>query len=207
MNLLILGGTGPTGRNVIDQAMRAGDKVTVLARNPAALDDFAGQITVVQGDATVESEVSAAVFGQDAIISALGAGKSVVSDMYPRAANAVIGAAQEWGIKRLVWMSSFGVGETLRESNFAQKVLYRTMLRSIYAQKEIADSLVRSSGLDWTVVYPVGLTHGPATGTFRVDDHLPMKGYPTISRADVAAFMLDAARGSEWIGRSAVISD
>jgi putative NADH-flavin reductase len=104
-------------------------------------------------------------------------------------------------------MSSFGVGSTLRESNFAQKVLYRTMLRSIYAQKEIADSLIRTSGLDWTVVYPVGLTNGPALGAFRVDDHLPMKGYPTISRADVAAFMLDAARGSEWITRSAVISD
>jgi hypothetical protein len=30
---------------------------------------------------------------------------------------------------------------------------------------------------------------------------------PTISRADVAAFMHQAAHGSEWIHRSAVITD
>nr|WP_329344587.1 NAD(P)H-binding protein [Streptomyces sp. NBC_00663] len=67
--------------------------------------------------------------------------------------------------------------------------------------------LFRSSGLDWTVVYPTRLTHGPAKGSYRADDRLPMKGNPTISRADVAAFMRTAAQGGEWIHRTAVISD
>ncbi|WP_240797620.1 NAD(P)H-binding protein [Streptomyces sp. F001] len=81
------------------------------------------------------------------------------------------------------------------------------VLRSIYANKEIADNSIRSSGLDWTVVYPTRLTHGPAKGTYRADDRLPMKGNPTISRADGAAFMHQAAHGNEWIHRTAVISD
>lgn len=88
-----------------------------------------------------------------------------------------------------------------------QKLTYRMFLRSIYANKEIADNSIRSSGLDWTVVYPTRLTHGPAKGTYRADDRLPMKGNPTISRADVAAFMHQAAHGNEWIHRTAVISD
>jgi putative NADH-flavin reductase len=144
---------------------------------------------------------------QDAVVSALGAGKSIVSDLYPPAADAVTGAMRQAGVSRLVWMSSFGVGNTLREANVTQQLLYRTMLRSIYAQKQIADDHIRTSGLDWTVVYPVGLTHGAATGAYRVGEHLPMTGYPTVSRADVATFMLDAARGGEWVRRCAAISD
>ncbi|MFJ8717967.1 hypothetical protein ACIRD9_33160 [Streptomyces violaceus] len=57
------------------------------------------------------------------------------------------------------------------------------------------------------MVYPTRLTHGPAMGTYSAGDRLPMKGNPTISRADVAAFMHQAAHGTEWINRAAVISD
>jgi hypothetical protein len=127
--------------------------------------------------------------------------------LFTRASVAVIVAAGEVGVSRLVWLSSFGVGDTFGWSSSAQKLIYGTLLRSIYADKAIADESIRSSGLDWTLVYPTRLTHGPARGTYRADDRLPMKGNPTISRADVAAFMHRAAHGREWINRTAVISD
>jgi putative NADH-flavin reductase len=206
MKLLILGATGPSGRHLVDQALQAGDEVTALVRNPTAISDLAGQVTINEGDATSQTDVSAAMPGHDVVISALGAGRSLTSDVYPRAARVVVNAAREWDVWRLVWLSSHGVGDTLESASIAQKLMYRTMLRSIYAEKEAADSLVRTSGLDWTLVYPVRLTHGPATGVFRSDDRLPMRGLPTISRADVATFMLAATRDREWVGRPAVIS-
>lgn len=206
MKLLILGATGPTGGHLVDQALQAGDKVTALVRNPAALGELADRIDVIQGDATVRGDVAAAVPGHDAIISALGAGRKVVSDVYPRAARVLIDVARESGVSRLVWLSSHGVGATLKGSTIGQQMVYRTMLRSIYREKEIADSLMRGSGLDWTIVFPVRLTNGPGTGVFRSSDQLPMTGWPTISRADVATFMLDTVRGTEWVKRSAVIS-
>ncbi|MEU0114801.1 NAD(P)-binding oxidoreductase [Streptomyces bobili] len=208
MKLLILGATGPTGRHVVDLAVRSGDSVTAFVRNPAALGDLAERVTPVTGDATSQRDLAAAAVGHDAIVSALGRGNSVRADgLFSRASAAVTDAAGEAGVRRLVWLSSFGVGHTFGWSSSAQKLIYGTLLRSIYADKAIADESVRSSGLDWTVVYPTRLTHGPAKGTYRADDRLPMKGNPTISRADVAAFMHTAARGSEWIHRTAVISD
>ncbi|MFI7140849.1 NAD(P)-dependent oxidoreductase [Streptomyces massasporeus] len=208
MKLLILGATGPTGRHVVDLAVRSGDSVTAFVRNPTALGDLAEQVTTVTGDATSHRDLAAAAAGHDAIVSALGRGNSVRADgLFTRASAAVIGAAAEAGVSRLVWLSSFGVGHTFGWSSSAQKLIYGTLLRSIYADKAIADESIRSSGLDWTVVYPTKLTHGPAKGTYRADDRLPMKGNPTISRADVAAFMHKAAQGSEWIHRTAVISD
>jgi putative NADH-flavin reductase len=208
MKLLILGATGPTGRHVVDLAVRSGDSVTAFVRNPAALGDLAERVTPVTGDATSHRDLAAAAAGHDAIVSALGRGNSVRADgLFTRASVAVIGAAGEVGVSRLVWLSSFGVGDTFGWSSSAQKLIYGTLLRSIYADKAIADESIRSSGLDWTLVYPTRLTHGPARGTYRADDRLPMKGNPTISRADVAAFMHLAAHGREWINRTAVISD
>ncbi|MFI6732374.1 NAD(P)-dependent oxidoreductase [Nonomuraea sp. NPDC050451] len=208
MKLLVLGATGPTGRHVVDLALRSGDSVTALVRNPAALGDLAAQVTLVTGDATSQRDVATAMFGQDAVVSALGRGNSVTADdLFTRSSAALIGAAKEAGVSRLVWLSSFGVGHTFDWSSTKQKLIYRTLLRSIYADKKIADERIRSSGLDWTVVYPTRLTHGPAKGSYRADDRLPMKGNPTISRADVAAFMHQAAHGREWVHRSAVITN
>ncbi|WP_409467833.1 NAD(P)-dependent oxidoreductase [Streptomyces sp. HC307] len=208
MNLLILGATGPTGRHVVDLALRAGDTVTVLARRPEALDDLADQVNVVAGDATSHNDVAKAMIGQDVVVSALGRSTSVrADDLFTRAAAAMIGAAKEKGVSRLVWLSSFGVGDTYRSASAAQKVMYSTFLRNIYANKEISEKAIRSSGLDWTLVYPTMLTKGPAKGSYLVGERLPMKGNPTISRADVADFMYKAAHSPEWIHRDAVITD
>ncbi|MEU0073799.1 SDR family oxidoreductase [Streptomyces sp. NPDC006332] len=208
MNLLILGATGPTGRHVVDLALEGGDTVTVLARRPEALDDLAGRVNVVTGDATSHDDVAKAMIGQDAVISALGRSTSVrADDLFTRAATAVIGAAKETGVPRLIWLSSFGVGDTFKSASAAQKVMYRTFLRNIYANKEESEKAIRSSGLDWTLVYPTMLTKNPAKGTYLVGDRLPMKGNPSISRADVADFMYKAAHSPEWIHRDAVITD
>ena len=208
MKLLILGATGPTGRHLVDLALRSGDSVTALVRNPAGLGDLADRVAPVTGDATAHRDVSGAAVGHDAIVSVLGRGNSVRADgLFTRASAAVLGAAAEAGVPRLVWLSSFGVGHTFGWSSTAQKLIYSTLLRSLYADKAIADECIRSSVLDWTVVLPTKLTHGPAKGTFLADDRLPMKGNPSISRADVAAFMLRAAHGDEWIHRSPVITD
>ncbi|MFD7281105.1 NAD(P)-dependent oxidoreductase [Streptomyces sp. NPDC059862] len=128
-------------------------------------------------------------------------------DLFDRASAAVIGAAQQQGVSRLVWMSSFGVGDTFELATVTQRTMYRTLLRRVYANKKIADDRIRSSGLDWMLVFPTGLTNGRAKGTYRVGDRLQMRGAPRISRADVATFMLQAARGGEWSRRNAVITD
>ncbi|MFD8379144.1 NAD(P)-dependent oxidoreductase [Streptomyces sp. NPDC059679] len=208
MKLLILGATGPTGHHVVDLAIAAGDTVTVLARRPEALEDLADQVNVVAGDATSHKDVAEAMIGQDVVVSALGRSTSVrADDLFTRAAAAVIGAAKEQGVSRLVWLSSFGVGDTYRSASTVQKIMYRTFLRNIYANKELSEQAIRSSGLDWTLVYPTALTKDPAKGGYLVGERLPMKGNPTISRADVADFLHKAAHSAQWIHRDAVITD
>ncbi|MFI7067583.1 NAD(P)-dependent oxidoreductase [Kribbella sp. NPDC050124] len=108
------------------------------------------------------SRPSRGAAGQDAIVSALGRSTSIRAEkLFGRATSAVVAAANEIGVSRLIWLSSFGVGETFIWSSTAQKPAYSTSLRSIYADNKMSEEEIRSSGLDWTVVYPTQLSNGP----------------------------------------------
>ena len=207
MRLLILGATGPTGRNLLDQALGAGNDVTALVRDPTRITIVHPRLAIVVGDATDPRALDATVRGKDAALSALGAGNSLRSDIVYRAVTALIPAMRSHAVKRIVFLSAFGVGESLHQASLLQRIAYRTLLRHIFADKAKADAVLRASGLDWTLVYPTLLTSGARTGRYRVGERLAMKGMAKISRADVAAFMLAQVAADEWIRRTVVISD
>jgi hypothetical protein len=53
------------------------------------------------------------------------------------------------------------------------------------------EALIRASDADWTIVQAPKLTNGPATNTYRSGPAITSAaGFPTISRADVAGFMV-----------------
>ena len=207
MNLLILGATGPTGRHLLDQALNAGHEVTALVRNAGWLTISHPGLAAVIGDATDAAILENALRGKQAVLSALGAGNSLKSDIASRAVAALIPALKAQSARRLIFLSAFGVGESFTQASLLQKVVYKTLTRLIFADKVKADTMMRGSGLDWTLVYPTWLTNGPRTGKYRVGEQLVMQGMAKISRADVADFMLAQLSTDQWIRRTAVISD
>lgn len=207
MRLLILGATGPTGRNLVDQALGAGNDVTTLVRDPTRLTIVHPRLAVVAGDATDPRTLEDAMGRKDVVLSALGAGNSLRSQIASRAMAALIPAMRARALQRVIFLSSFGVGESFEQASLLQRIAYRTLLRHIFADKAKADAMLRASGLDWTLVYPTLLTNGARAGRYRVGERLAMKGMAKISRADVAAFMLEQLSTGEWRCRTAVISD
>ena len=206
MRLLILGATGPTGRNLLEQALTAGHEVTALVRNPDRLTMTHARLARAIGDATDSRALEGTMAGQEAVLSTLGAGNSLRSEIASRAVAALIPAMRARAVKRVIYLSAFGVGETFGQASLVQRLAYRTMLRQIFADKARADAMLRQSGLDWTLVYPTVLTNGARLGTYRVAERLAMTGLPKISRADVASFMLAQVSSAEWARRTAVIS-
>lgn len=206
MKVLVLGGTGPTGRHLLTDLRAAGHDVTALIRTPGQLESETG-LRLVRGDATTPEDVTRAAQGQHAIVSTLGAGKNLRSGtLFTDAADAALKAAAAAGIDRIIWLSSFGVGETFSSASRAQKLIYRTLLRSLYADKKVADQAIRRSGRDWTLVYPTRLMDGPRTADYLSAEDLPMRGNPTVSRADVAHFIASTLVDDEWEGRAAVVT-
>jgi putative NADH-flavin reductase len=159
---------------------RCGEGSRVSRRRDAAGD--------VLGDPAV---LASAVAGQDAVISTLGTGQSFKPHgLIARAASAIVAAMEREGARRLVFTSAFGVGPTGAEAPLLPRLFFATLLRDVYADKEAGEVAIRGSSLDWTIVYPVGLTNGPKTGKYRVGEHLHLSGFPRISRADLAEALL-----------------
>lgn len=204
----MFGATGGTGQHAVAQALARGHQVTAFVRDPSRLTTAPQLIRVIVGDVTGDDEaIAAAVRGQDVVISALGVGKSfkpggLIAGSVPR----IVRAMEREGARRLLHTSAFGVGETFRDAPFVPRMFIRTLLRNVYADKLVGDDAIRSSTLDWTIAYPAGLTDGPRTGQYRVGERLPLRGLPTISRADVADFLLNEAEANACVRKGVLIS-
>ena len=201
MKVLVLGATGKTGRLIVAQG--AAHALTALARSPAALP--AG-VTAVQGDATDAAAVERAVQGQDAVISALGRPDFRPTTMLSDAAKACVAAMEKHRVKRLVYLSAFGVGDSRARVGFlSDKVFIPLIVRNIVLDHERAEAIVRASALDWIIVRPSHLVDTPARAQFRHGD-IAADFTKKVSRADVAAFMLQQLTDDTYLKRAPGIS-
>ena len=209
MKLAILGATGATGKLLVDQALAAGHTVTAVARNPADLTTKHAALMVVKAEATQQADMERVLAGHDAVLSALGSRTLKKNTVRSDAARAVVGAMQKLGLKRLVWLSAAGVGDSAdqaRRSNFVfGRIIMPLVLSKVYADAAIADRHVIDSGLDAVVVRPVGLNdkgHAPRIDVVPLAEKIP-RSY--ISRADVAKFMLEQASSDAYLRQQPVI--
>lgn len=204
--ILILGATGGTGRELVEQALAAGHDVTAFVRVPSKLPP--GRVRAVAGDIVRDStKLDDAMRGQDVVISALGVGQSFKpAGLITQAAPQIVGAMQRAGVRRLIFTSAFGIGPTWRDTPLLPRVFMRTLLRHVYADKTAGEAVIVQSPLDWTIVYPAGLTNGPRTGRVRVAEHLPLRGFPTVSRSDVAAVALQLIDDDATIRKSLLVA-
>jgi putative NADH-flavin reductase len=191
MKLVVLGATGGTGLEIVQQAIERGHSVTALVRSPERLKPFRDRIIVKQGDLLNPAELEQLIQGQDAILSAFGPRVPVSkadANLLQRFAVAVTSAMVHAGISRVVVES---VAFLFRDSLVPPAYLLgRLFFPRTVADASAMERVFGESDVDWTMVRPPGLTDKPYTGKYRVrEGHLPRFGF-TISRADVADFML-----------------
>lgn len=209
MKLLVLGATGPTGQHIVTQALERAHAVTAFVRNPAKLAISDTRLRVVAGDILGDAgALTEALRGQDAAISSLGVGNATKSfNLIARSMRALIPAMESQGVRRLILVSAFGVGETNRDVPLLPRIAQRLLLADVFADKKAAEDELRRSSLDWTVVHPSILTSGPLTARYRAGERLDLCGLPKISRADVAHFVLGQLADGTYLGKGVLISD
>jgi uncharacterized protein YbjT (DUF2867 family) len=202
MNLVVLGATGRTGRLVVEQALAAGHTVTALVRSPEKLTVRNSSLRVVAGKATDAADVARALEGADAVLSTLGGNGSVIAD----STRAIVEAAHQTGVRRVVVLSSFFVER--KRLGAVPRLLTGVAMGSVIKDKKAGEELLRQSDLYWTIVYASLLKDGPLSGSVEV---LPMGAMrrisDRISRADVAAWMVQAATNGQLNHRSVGITE
>jgi putative NADH-flavin reductase len=202
MKLLVLGATGGTGLEIILQAIEHGHEVTAFVRNPEPLKTFGKRVAVIRGDVFDCAELARVIEGHDAVLSAFGPRYPVAksdADLLERFAIALTNAMHQAGVTRVAVES---VAFLFRDAILPPAYLLgRLFFPTIVADASAMEQIIGNSGLDWTIVRPPRLTNQPRTGMYRVrEGHLPSLGF-TISRADVADFMIGAIEKRMSIGR------
>ena len=206
MKLIIFGATGGTGRQCVDQALAQGHQVTAFVRQPEALAIQHPDLTIIQGDITDQGAVRRAIAGHDVILSALGTrgGPAVL----PEGTRNILEAMASHGVRRSLWVSSFGAGDSLKQMGWlSQTLIVKGFLRQAIQEKNAQEQIIMASGGDWIIARPGGLTDGPLTGTYRVTGPGDKVGRPSISRADVADFMLRNLTDTRYERRAVGLTD
>jgi len=209
MKLLILGATGGTGRSALKEAKALGHDATVFVRDPGKLsaEEQAGTRLVTGTLPEDEPALAEAMRGQSVVISALGRGLSFKpEELMKRSVPVILRTMGQAGVRRLVFTSAFGIGETWRDTPLVPRLFARTLLRGIYADKTLGEALIRQSDLDWTIVHPTMLTDGPRKGTWRSGERLALSGFPKISRGDAGAFLVSQLNDSSYIRKTVLVS-
>jgi putative NADH-flavin reductase len=208
VKILLFGATGPTGQRVLAQALARGHTVTAFVRDPSRLAIHDDRVRVVVGDATRDVAANAdALRGQDVVVSALGRRATLSSDhLIERSMRMIVPAMERAGVRRLILLSAFGVGESRYDAPWIPRIMYRALLGDIFRDKLAGEKRVRQSSLDWTFIYPVILTNGPLTGRYRAGERLTLRGIPRISRADVARFILTEAENGGFVRKVVALS-
>ncbi|WP_437734198.1 NAD(P)-dependent oxidoreductase [Sorangium sp. So ce1335] len=208
--LLILGATGGTGAALVRQALEAGHEVSAFARDPATIPvPHHERLRALRGDIMDAEQVSRAVSGHDAVLSALGSRGLGPTRVYSESIVHVLRAMKAHGVRRLIAVTAAGIDD--EQAGLLFRALVKPLLRNRYSDMRRMEEAVRQSDVAWTLVRPPKLTDRGLSKAYRASaDHLPMGGYffggPTISREDLAHFMLAQLDSDEYVRKAVAVA-
>jgi putative NADH-flavin reductase len=208
MRVAVIGASGATGHQIVEQALADGHHVTAFVRNASRLAVRSDELTIVQGDVIDVAAVARAVEGQDGVLCALGAATPLRRDATLVAGvRHIVHAMEQRDVRRLVYLSFLGVRDGRRQlSMVGRHLVAPLLLRNVVADHEAKEQIIRQSTLDWVIVRPPRLTNGPRTGRYRSGlDIRATSVIPRISRADLAEFMLRQLGADRYVRKTPAV--
>jgi uncharacterized protein YbjT (DUF2867 family) len=201
MRICILGASRGTGAEAARTALERGHEVTAFARSPEKLALERPRLTRLKGDFHSRESVDGAVRGHDAVIVTASSlrGFKQNPNYFSQGTGYAIDAMKAHGVRRLVVLSAFGTGESRKLMNVVLRTVVASwLLKGPFEDHERQETLAKESGLEWVIARPSRLTNGPARKKYVTKTAI--EPFPSsISRADVADFLVSAAEVDTWL--------
>lgn len=215
MRILILGASGRTGKHVLDQALERGHTVTILVRDKKKVIAHP-HLTIHEGSPADQSSLNNAMKGNEVILSALNISRvndwpwsrlRTPKDFLSSVMKSIIEVAPKNNIQRVVFTSACGVAETKKDiPGWFRWFIDNSNIRYPYLDHEKQEELLKQTSLQWTSVRPTGLINSKKPKEVIVSFNNTPKIRLTISRRNVAVFMLDVLEKNLYVRQLPVIS-
>ncbi|ORW97066.1 NAD-dependent epimerase [Mycobacterium sp. IEC1808] len=198
MQIVIFGANGSTGRLVTRLVLDAGHAAVAVTRRPDEFPISDARLTVAGADVR-RDQLAGIVAGADVVLSTLGvpfARRPV--DTYSVGTRNIVNAMRESGVSRLVVVSSTGAypARGRRHTPLAlrlfEPIIARTIGKTVYDDIRRMETVVRDSGLDWTVVRPSGLFDLPLVTNYVAGEINPVGAFT--ARVDLADYLVRLAQ-------------
>lgn len=195
LDILVIGANGGIGRQTVEIALQAGHNVTALLRNPAKLNITHANLQVIKGDVMSPETFEDYLQDKDAVISALGTNTiNKPTILYSEGNKNLSKAMKKKGVRRAFFISASAleISPVLPfYVRFAEKYIVQKILRHMYDDLRLMENIIKETDTDWTIMRPPRLIDKPVTGEYRFAINSFLKNCLSISRADVAHFMIN----------------
>lgn len=202
MKVVIFGANGKTGALLLEQALAKGYKVVAYVRKAGSIQIENPNLKIIVGNLNETLNLTDAITGADACISALG-GSSLThhSPEIVEGIKNIVSIMEQEVVPRFIYLSSLGAGESrLVMPQPMRFLIVNIMLRIPLAYHNANELRISSSKLKWTFVRPGALNDGALTRKIKHgNDIIKLRGNANISRANVAAFMIDQLSDETYI--------
>jgi uncharacterized protein YbjT (DUF2867 family) len=209
--VVIFGANGQTGRLLTRRVLDAGHAAVAVTRRPEEFPITDPNLTVAGADVRDGSALVDVVDGADAVLSTLGVPFSLRPiDTYSVGIRNIVAAMDKTEVRRLVVVSSTGAYpypgrvDTPLSLRLIEPVITRTIGKTTYDDQRRTETIVRDSGLDWTIVRPSGLFDLPEPTNYITGEVDPVGGYT--ARIDLADYMVSLAGDPTAVGKAVVVS-
>lgn len=204
--VLVIGASRGIGLETVKAALRAGHSVRALARSAARIPVQDPGLDKVSGDALDRDTIRNALQDADVVIQTLGVNYAPRfifegTTLFSESTRIMVDAMKAAGVKRLITVTGLGAGDSRGHGGLLyDAVVFPLLLKRVYDDKDVQEWIVRSSGLDWTIVRPGLLTNRSGTGRYRVLTTSKDWRFGAISRVDVADFLVRQVDDRALIG-------
>jgi uncharacterized protein YbjT (DUF2867 family) len=209
--VLVIGASRGIGLETVKAALRAGHNVRALARSAASIPIQDAKLDKVAGDALDGNTIRNSLQGVEAVIQTLGvdfAPRLIFqgTSLFSQSTRILVDAMKAAGLRRLLAVTGLGAGDSRGHGGLLyDAVVFPVLLKRVYGDKDVQEWIIRSSGLDWTIARPGLLTNRTATGGYRVLTAPKDWRFGTISRTDVAEFLVRVINDPALIGTTPLL--
>lgn len=209
MNIIIFGATGMVGKQLVQQALFKGHAVKAFGRNVfTEFETDTPNLELIKGALFDAGEVSDAVKGCDAVLSALGGGADGNDKTRTLGIKNIIAQMKKNHIKRIIAIGGLGILNASEISLLIDQEDYPKEYIPVGKEHLQAYEYLKESGLDWTFVCPPNIINHEATGAFTTNANYPpeINNYK-INAGDLALFMLNELEKKEYVKQRVGISN
>ena len=199
--LAIFGGSGATGNALIRHVLIRGGNVRALVRDVKSMNIKSGVLEIIEGSLLRAEHVEFCLKGSDAAICVFGP-RPPYTDIFCEAATRnVVEAMQRLGLKRLVCQTGAMIGDYPANRTLSFRLVvsrFNRRLPLVAADRAGQEAAVKGSGLTWTIVKPARLTDARAAGHWLVGPNVRAGLLSSISREDLADFVVEEALNPQF---------